>query len=132
VLLYRTFVAFALPLARVSIVVGIHPLYLSRPPQTYHLTTMADSPFAARSPLTVVYLLHVALEMPVAIQGMLLPYQLPFLEMNNTALVLLKACSFCTWHVTRPLIDRFIALALSSHDLLRSLRSLALRRAALG
>jgi hypothetical protein len=53
---------------------------------------MSQSPLTARSPLAVVYLLHIALEIPVAVQGMWMPYALPFLEMNNTSLVLLKVC----------------------------------------
>jgi hypothetical protein len=71
---------------------------------------MAQPPAAlvARSPLTTVYLcvrprtsilphplsprrsMHIALEMPVAIQGLWMPYRLPFLDMNNTSIVLLK------------------------------------------
>jgi hypothetical protein len=45
---------------------------------------------AARSPLSVVFLLHLALEAPVAIQGLWSPASLPFLEMNNTTLIMLK------------------------------------------
>jgi len=47
---------------------------------------MAD----ARSPLSVIYLLHIALEAPLAIQGMWAPYNLPFLDMNNTSLIIVK------------------------------------------
>ncbi|KAF8587189.1 hypothetical protein K439DRAFT_1652364 [Ramaria rubella] len=44
----------------------------------------------ARSPLSAVFLLHIALEAPVAIQGLWAGQNLPFLDMNNTSLVLLK------------------------------------------
>jgi len=46
-----------------------------------------------RSPLSVVFLLHVALEMPLAIQGVMSPTSLPFLQLNNTTLVILKLYS---------------------------------------
>jgi len=49
---------------------------------------MAD--VAARSPLSAVFLLHLVLEAPVAIQGLWLPTSLPFLEMNNTTVIILK------------------------------------------
>ncbi|KZP15290.1 hypothetical protein FIBSPDRAFT_833023 [Athelia psychrophila] len=44
----------------------------------------------ARSPWSAVFLLHLALELPVAIQGLWMPANLPFLEMNNTTLIILK------------------------------------------
>jgi len=44
----------------------------------------------ARSPLSLVFLLHVALEAPIAIQGFLSGQSLPFLDMNNTSLIILK------------------------------------------
>ncbi|KAH6917865.1 hypothetical protein BKA70DRAFT_1245572 [Coprinopsis sp. MPI-PUGE-AT-0042] len=44
----------------------------------------------ARSPLSAVFLLHIALEIPIAIQGLFSPGSLPFIQMNNTALVILK------------------------------------------
>jgi len=47
----------------------------------------------ARSPLSVLFLLHLALEMPVAIQGVWTPQTLPFLQLNNTTLVILKLYS---------------------------------------
>ncbi|PPQ86678.1 hypothetical protein CVT25_006753 [Psilocybe cyanescens] len=43
-----------------------------------------------RSPFSVVFLVHIALEIPVAIQGIWTPASLPFLQLNNTAVVLLK------------------------------------------
>jgi len=39
---------------------------------------------------SVVFLLHVALEIPIAIQGVWSAQSLPFLQLNNTALVILK------------------------------------------
>ncbi|KAI0729858.1 hypothetical protein C8Q72DRAFT_826888 [Fomitopsis betulina] len=44
-------------------------------------------------PLSVVFLLHLALEAPVAILGLLSPLSLPFIELTNTTLVLLKMYS---------------------------------------
>lgn len=46
-----------------------------------------------RSPFSVVFLLHLALEMPIAIQGVWQPISLPFLQLNNTTLVFLKLYS---------------------------------------
>ncbi|KAH9478778.1 hypothetical protein JR316_0009239 [Psilocybe cubensis] len=43
-----------------------------------------------RSPFAVVFLIHIALEIPVAIQGIWSPANLPFIQLNNTAVVLLK------------------------------------------
>ncbi|KAJ7178621.1 hypothetical protein C8R43DRAFT_467445 [Mycena crocata] len=48
---------------------------------------------AARSPLSVVFLLHIALEIPLAIQGVWSPTSLPFVQLNNTTLVVLKLYS---------------------------------------
>ncbi|KAF8813123.1 hypothetical protein BYT27DRAFT_7181699 [Phlegmacium glaucopus] len=45
---------------------------------------------SARSPLSAIFLIHVALEIPVAIQGIWTPSNLPFLQLNNTAVVILK------------------------------------------
>ncbi|KAF9455671.1 hypothetical protein BDZ94DRAFT_1285974 [Collybia nuda] len=47
----------------------------------------------ARSPLSAIFLLHIALEIPVAIQGVWSPTSLPFLQLNNTTLVFLKLYS---------------------------------------
>ncbi|KAF8474517.1 hypothetical protein DFH94DRAFT_795347 [Russula ochroleuca] len=44
----------------------------------------------ARSPLSNVFLLHIALEVPLAVQGVWAPASLPFLQLNNTTLVMLK------------------------------------------
>ncbi|OCH85772.1 hypothetical protein OBBRIDRAFT_890953 [Obba rivulosa] len=51
---------------------------------------MAQQMIAARSPLAVVFLMHIAIEVPLAIQGLMSPTSLPFLQLNNTTLVLLK------------------------------------------
>ena len=37
-----------------------------------------------------VFLLHIAMEAPVAIQGIWAPHTLPFLQLNNTTVVVLK------------------------------------------
>ncbi|KAG0696596.1 hypothetical protein DFH29DRAFT_950399 [Suillus ampliporus] len=44
----------------------------------------------ARSPLSAVFLLHIALEAPLALQAFWSPQSLPFLQMNNTTVVMLK------------------------------------------
>lgn len=36
--------------------------------------------------------MHIALEIPLAIQGIWSPANLPFLDLNNTTLVMLKVC----------------------------------------
>ncbi|KAI9509260.1 hypothetical protein F5148DRAFT_1275356 [Russula earlei] len=43
-----------------------------------------------RSPLSTVFLLHIALEAPLAVQGIWFPTSLPFLQLNNTTIVVLK------------------------------------------
>ncbi|KAJ7485305.1 hypothetical protein FB451DRAFT_1229129 [Mycena latifolia] len=48
---------------------------------------------AARSPLSIVFLLHIALEIPLAVQGVWSPTSLPFVQLNNTTIVLLKLYS---------------------------------------
>ncbi|KAL4071429.1 hypothetical protein V8B97DRAFT_469210 [Scleroderma yunnanense] len=48
---------------------------------------------SARSPLSIVFLLHVALEAPLAVSTFFSPLSLPFLQMTNTTLVLLKLYS---------------------------------------
>jgi hypothetical protein len=45
---------------------------------------------SGRHPLSVLYLLHIALEIPLAMKGIWSPHTLPFMEMNNTTLVMLK------------------------------------------
>ncbi|PPR00370.1 hypothetical protein CVT24_004404 [Panaeolus cyanescens] len=48
---------------------------------------------SVRSPFAGIFLLHIALEIPVAVQGIISPENLPFLQLNNTAVVLLKVCN---------------------------------------
>ncbi|CAL1699271.1 unnamed protein product [Somion occarium] len=43
-----------------------------------------------RHPLSVIFLLHIALEVPIALQGLLSPAALPFLQLNNTTVVFIK------------------------------------------
>ncbi|KAF8556021.1 hypothetical protein OG21DRAFT_752320 [Imleria badia] len=43
-----------------------------------------------RSPLSAVFLIHVALEAPLVVQTFLSPTSLPFMQMTNTTVVLLK------------------------------------------
>ncbi|KAI0000177.1 hypothetical protein BJV74DRAFT_882835 [Russula compacta] len=43
-----------------------------------------------RSPLSTVFLLHLATDAPIAIQGLWAPSSLPFLQLNNTTLIILK------------------------------------------
>ncbi|KAN0084387.1 hypothetical protein V8E55_007891 [Tylopilus felleus] len=43
-----------------------------------------------RSPLSAVFLIHVALEAPLVVQTFLSPTSLPFMQMTNTTIVLLK------------------------------------------
>ncbi|GJJ15074.1 hypothetical protein Clacol_009349 [Clathrus columnatus] len=47
----------------------------------------------ARHPLSATFLLHIALESPVAIQGLLAAQNLPFLDMNNTSLIIIRLFS---------------------------------------
>ena len=39
---------------------------------------------------SAIFLMHVALEIPIAVQGVYTPSNLPFLQLNNTAVVILK------------------------------------------
>ncbi|KIM37226.1 hypothetical protein M413DRAFT_448718 [Hebeloma cylindrosporum] len=48
---------------------------------------------SVRSPLSAIFLVHIALEIPVAIQGIWSPTNLPFLQLNNTAVAILKLYS---------------------------------------
>lgn len=45
---------------------------------------------APRHPLAVIFLLHIALEIPLAFQGLWSPALLPLLQLNNTTIVVLK------------------------------------------
>lgn len=47
----------------------------------------------ARHPLSVVFLLHIAIEAPFALQGIWAGHSLPFIQLTNTTLVLLKMYS---------------------------------------
>jgi len=53
----------------------------------------AMSQMANRNPLTVVFLMHIALEAPIAIQGVWSPATLPFIQLNNTTLIMVKLYS---------------------------------------
>ncbi|KAF8679533.1 hypothetical protein RHS04_04660 [Rhizoctonia solani] len=48
---------------------------------------------APRHPLSVVFLLHIAVEAPFALQGIWAGHSLPFIQLTNTTLVLLKLYS---------------------------------------
>ncbi|TFY51651.1 hypothetical protein EVG20_g10900 [Dentipellis fragilis] len=50
---------------------------------------MSDA-MTARSPLSVVFLVHLLFETPLAVQGFIAPHTLPFLQLNNTTLVFIK------------------------------------------
>ena len=39
---------------------------------------------------SIIFLLHIALDVPMAVQGLWSPASLPFLQLNNTALVFIK------------------------------------------
>ncbi|KAI0631014.1 hypothetical protein C8Q77DRAFT_1130647 [Trametes polyzona] len=49
-----------------------------------------SQPVPANSPFSVVFLLHIALDVPMAVQGLWSPFKLPFLQLNNTAIVFIK------------------------------------------
>ncbi|KIJ37001.1 hypothetical protein M422DRAFT_211924 [Sphaerobolus stellatus SS14] len=66
---------------------------------------MADG----RSPLSVVYLLHIALEAPIALQGLWAGQSLPFQDMNNTSLLILKLYSAL---LTSSCVVAFLAFSL--------------------
>ncbi|KAH9941585.1 uncharacterized protein BXZ73DRAFT_97974 [Epithele typhae] len=44
----------------------------------------------AMHPMSLIFLLHIALDVPMAVQGLWSPLSLPFLQLNNTALVFIK------------------------------------------
>lgn len=52
--------------------------------------TMSSGGISVHSPLSVVFLLHVALEIPIVVQGLFFSNTLPFVELNNTVAVVLK------------------------------------------
>jgi hypothetical protein len=43
---------------------------------------------------SAIFLIHAFLEAPIAIQGILSPRHLPFLDLNNTSIVFIKVCFF--------------------------------------
>ncbi|KAI0764595.1 hypothetical protein BD413DRAFT_169096 [Trametes elegans] len=45
---------------------------------------------AVNSPFSVVFLLHIALDVPMAVQGLWSPLKLPFMQLTNTAIVFIK------------------------------------------
>jgi len=49
-----------------------------------------SAPPSLRHPLATIFLLHIGLELPIAVQGLWNPATLPFLQLNNTALVFIK------------------------------------------
>lgn len=60
---------------------------------TYHLFFSLLSNITESFPKlgrSVIFLIHTALEIPVAIQGVWTPSSLPFLELNNTVVIILK------------------------------------------
>ncbi|KAG2156806.1 uncharacterized protein EDB93DRAFT_1125727 [Suillus bovinus] len=67
------------------------------------------SAHTARSPLSAIFLLHIALEAPLALQAFWSPQSLPFLQMNNTTLVMLKLYAAL---VTGSCITAFLAYPL--------------------
>jgi len=54
---------------------------------------MSQPQAAFRHPLSVVFLLHIGLEVPMAIIGLWSPASLPFIQLTNTTLVFLKMYS---------------------------------------
>ncbi|KAG1745232.1 hypothetical protein EDB19DRAFT_477672 [Suillus lakei] len=68
------------------------------------LSRFIMSAHAARSPLSAVFLLHIALEAPLALQAFWSPQSLPFLQMNNTTVVMLKVCLYSRF-ITRVVAD---------------------------
>ncbi|KAL1665174.1 hypothetical protein GGF50DRAFT_53247 [Schizophyllum commune] len=48
---------------------------------------------SASHPASVVFLLHILTELPLAVQGMLWPSSLPFIQLNNTVVVVMKLYS---------------------------------------
>ena len=59
------------------------------------LLNHTHTPHPPKLDRSVIFLIHTALEIPVAIQGVWSPSSLPFLELNNTAVVILKVSFVC-------------------------------------
>ncbi|KAI0918525.1 hypothetical protein AcW1_009603 [Taiwanofungus camphoratus] len=51
---------------------------------------MSQQQISVRHPASVIFLLHIALDVPLAVQGLWSPMNLPFLQLTNTTLVLIK------------------------------------------
>lgn len=48
---------------------------------------------------SVIFLLHIALDVPIALQGLLSPLNLPFMGLNNTTVVFIKVrYTFLSWN----------------------------------
>lgn len=60
------------------------------------------------------FLLHIALEAPLAIQGMFSPQGLPFLDATNTTLVIIKVRNSQPNLTVKPLTPRLCPAALRS------------------
>jgi len=54
------------------------------------LCKMSTVTIQARHPLALVFLLHIAIEAPFAVQGAFTPLRLPFLDMTNTTIAIIK------------------------------------------
>lgn len=68
-----------------------------------------------------VFLLHIALEMPIAVQGLFSPMSLPFIQLNNTSIVLLKLYASLALGISLTSL-----LAYSLPDFLPAKRALAI------
>lgn len=90
---------------------------------------------------SVIFLLHIALDIPVAIQGLWSPLSLPFMQLNNTAVVFIKVrvikvskeaciqrpCSLmivvrcaCRWYVCSRIFGIWTARCVTYNELFRS------------
>ena len=58
--------------------------------KTHSFSSFSSSPLSR----SAIFLLHIALEIPVAVQGVWSPSALPFLQLNNTTLVIIKVGLF--------------------------------------
>jgi len=48
---------------------------------------------ALRSPLSIIFLVHAAMDGPIAMLGAMVPEQLPFIDMTNTTVIMIKLYS---------------------------------------
>lgn len=69
----------------------------------------------------MVFLLHIAIEAPIAIQGLFSPSSLPFIQLNNTSLILLKLYASLSLSISITAL-----LAYSLPDFLPGKRALAI------